>query len=98
MPMPGFPPPQYGRAPSMPYSNQPYAMPGYAGQPVAGNWNPVPQHMPVMASMAPIPKPAQAPVRPPVIRLQAPETLLTTAAAPPPVRLSLPSPAALGIK
>jgi hypothetical protein len=97
MPMQGFPPPQYGRVPSMPYPNQPYAMPGYAGQPVAGNWAPAPQ-MPVMASMAPTPKPAPAPVRPPVIRLQAPETLLTQAPATPPARLSLPSPAALGIK
>ena len=97
--MPGMLPPQYGSMPSMPYPNPNYAMPGYAGQPVAGNWNPAPPRasappqMPVMASLATGgPKPA-APVRPPIIRLQAPETLLAKPAVP----LALPSPETLGI-
>jgi hypothetical protein len=109
MPMPGYPSPQYGRVPSTPYPNQPYPAPGYSGQPVANNWNPALQpaqrSMPVMASMATavpktIPLAPPAPTRPPVIRLQAPETLLATrpAAPTPAAPIAMPSPEALGIR
>jgi len=71
-----------------------YPMPGYAGQPVPGNWNAVPPQaapqprMPVPAAMASVPTSR------PTIRLQAPEELLVR----PPAPLVLPSPEALGIR